>query len=401
MTPTSPVMRGDNAGAIRQAFRTHTGVAMKVSADPSGLVYTATRQETTQSTDSYTELIPQVRPSSAPPASVPSDSVSTAAPITGFVVPAAPSTDRVRRTPWDMTASGWPDKPIDRPHRFPSRLTRWTGCRWYRQTRFDFGVDLNMKTQRWNPLDSPQPAKPAGKTVDGPSIVLVDFKGGSYSDLVDWPNVHIVSSDPCDSIATIHRMYALMNDHRNARGRWDQKAVGQQRPLSDRHRRSSPNSPRSSDASGPTPSPKADRRPAHNPTELGELAWLCRTARMHLVVGMQRPDADFLNTEVRDSFGNKVSVGPISRIAAVVLFENAYTGRYVPRIKGRGMATGTPGSPRNTVLHPAGRHHDSRGSQSDCRAAPLAPAHPRYVPELPSDPTSASWTAITEARWFR
>jgi len=436
-----PVMRGDNAGAIRQAFRTHTGVAMKVSADPSGLVYTATRQETTQSTDSYTELIRKVKAVFGTAASVPSDSVSTnGGTITGFVVQhnighkltgefRKRSTEQNLtellgggwRATWDMTAStvSFELKPtlpqIVYPTPVPEVVSLDQAVAEYRQTRFDFGVDLDMKTQQWNPLDSPHSLVAgktgAGKTVflrtlctqaarRGWAIVLVDFKGGSYSDLVDWPNVHIVSSDPYDSIATIHRMYALMND-RNARGRWDQKVWDNNVPylivideftqLTEVVRRVWANT-----------KPKGGPKDPPTITELGELARLCRTARMHLVVGMQRPDADFLNTEVRDNFGNKVSVGPISRIAADMLFENAYTGRYVPRIKGRGMATGTHQEPRETQFFYTPPADTTIPEEAKVIAA-LRPSHrliPRYVPELPSDPTSASWTAITEARWF-
>ncbi|EUA65461.1 ftsK/SpoIIIE family protein [Mycobacterium xenopi 4042] len=106
----------------------------------------------------------------------------------------------------------------------------------YRQTRFAYGVDLDLGVQEWDPLDSPHTLvggkTGAGKTVylrtlimmaalRGWAIVLVDFKGGSFSDFVGWPNVHIISSDPYESIATIHRMYKLQDD-RNARARWDQ-----------------------------------------------------------------------------------------------------------------------------------------------------------------------------------
>ena len=437
----APVIRGDSTGIIRQAFRTHAGVAMKISAEPSGLVYTVTRQQATQTNDSYTELIRKVKAVFGTATSVPSDSIATSGEtITGFVVQhniGHKLTGEFRkrtteqnltellgggwRATWDMTASTVtfelkPTLPqIVYPTPVPEVASLDQAVSEYRQTRFDFGVDLDMNPQQWNPLDSPHSLVAgktgAGKTVflrtlctqaarRGWAIVLVDFKGGSYSDLVDWPNVHIVSSDPYDSIATIHRMYALMND-RNARGRWDQKVWDNNVPylivideftqLTEVIKRVWANA-----------KPKGGPKDPPTITELGELARLCRTARMHLVVGMQRPDADFLSTEVRDNFGNKVSVGPISRIAADMLFENAYTGRYIPRIKGRGMATGTHQEPRETQFYytpPA----DTTVPDEAKVIASLRPSHrliPRYVPELPSDPASASWAAITEARWF-
>jgi len=439
--PDVPVLRGDPAGIIRQAFRTHTGTAMRVSADPSGLVYRATMQEAGQVSDSYTELVRKVKAVFGSTASIPADSVTrTGEDITGFVVQhkiGHKLTGEFRkrtaeqnltellgggwRARWDMTASSvtFERKPtlpeIVYPTPVPEVATIEEAISQYRQTRFDFGVDLDMTPQQWNPLDSPHSLVAgktgAGKTVflrtlctqaarRGWAIVLVDFKGGSYSDLVDWPNVHIVSSDPYDSIATIHRMYALMND-RNARGRWDQRVWDNNVPylivideftqLTEVIKRIWANA-----------KPKGGPKDPPTLTELGELARLCRTARMHLVVGMQRPDADFLNTETRDNFGNKVSVGPISRIAADMLFENAYTGRYVPRIKGRGMATGTHQEPRETQFFytpPA----DTAVPEEAAVIDSLRPTHrliPRYVPELPADPAAASWTAITDARWF-
>lgn len=438
--PDAPVLRGDVVGAIRQVLRTHTGAVMRVSAEPSGVVYTATRQED-QGGDSSTELARKVKAVFGSAASVPSDSVTiTEGAISGFVVQhkvGHKMTGEFRkrmaeqnltellgggwRANWDMTAStvSFELKPtlpeIVYPTPVPEVTSLEQAVAQYRQTRFDFGVDLDMKPQQWNPLDSPHSLVAgktgAGKTVflrtlttqaarRGWAIVLVDFKGGSYSDLVDWPNVHIVSSDPYDSIATIHRMYALMND-RNARGRWDQRVWDNNVPylivideftqLTEVIKRIWANT-----------KPKGGPKDPPTLTELGELARLCRTARMHLVVGMQRPDADFLNTETRDNFGNKVSVGPISRIAADMLFENAYTGRYVPRIKGRGVATGTHQEPRETQFFytpPA----DTAVPEEAKVISSLRPSHrliPRYVPELPSDPGSASWTALTETRWF-
>lgn len=437
----TPVMRGDSIGIIRQALRTHAGVMMKVTADPSGLVHTATRQEAGPTNDTYADLIRKAKSVFGNSTTVPADSVTlTGDTITGFVLQhniGHKLTGEFRkrtaeqnltellgggwRATWDMTAStvSFELKPtlpeIVYPTPVPEVTSLEQAVSQYRQTRFDFGVDLDMNPQQWNPLDSPHSLVAgktgAGKTVflrtlctqaarRGWAIVLVDFKGGSYSDLVDWPNVHIVSSDPYDSIATIHRMYALMND-RNARGRWDQRVWDNNVPylivideftqLTEVIKRVWANT-----------KPKGGPKDPPTITELGELARLCRTARMHLVVGMQRPDADFLSTEVRDNFGNKVSVGPISRIAADMLFENAYTGRYIPRIKGRGMATGTHQDPRETQFFytpPA----DTTIPDEAKVISTLRPSHrlvPRYVPELPADPASASWTAITEARWF-
>ena len=439
--PDATPQRGDTAGVIRSALRTHAGVATRVRCEPSGLVYTATLHEMPAGDETQTDLGRKVKSVFGTGASVRAGSViKDGDTITRFVVNYGVGhklTGEFRkrlceqnltellggawRTDWDMTAGtvSFELKPVLPPIVYPTPVPEVASLDQaigeYRQTRLDFGVDLDMNVQTWNPLVDPHTLvggkTGAGKTVflralvkqasrRGWASVIVDFKGGSFSDLVDWPNVHIVSSDPYDSIATIHRMYALM-EHRNAAGRWDQKVWEHNVPfliIIDEFTQLTEVIRRVWNAMKPKGAPKDPP----TITELGELARLCRTARMHLVVGMQRPDADFLNTEVRDNFGNKVSVGPISRIAADMIFENSYTGRYVPRIKGRGMATGTHSEPRETQFYFAPPADTTNPEEAKIVAAmrPSQRLIPRYVPELPADPAAATWSEIIDARWF-
>lgn len=72
---------------------------------------------------------------------------------------------------------------------------------------------------------------------------------------------------------------------------------------------------------------------------VASLARKGRTARIHLVLGTQRPDADFLGGEMRDNFASRISLGRLSPQGAMMMWEAAYVGVSVPRgIPGRGTA---------------------------------------------------------------
>jgi hypothetical protein len=433
--PGASARRLDPAITIRRTLRTYCHDHYRVSTDPSALVFTAVQFVPEQIDEALADLTQKVREIFEPTATV------TGSPTEGFTVKhtiGKKLTGEFRkriteqnlteliggawRVKWDMPASTVtfspkPELPrIVYPKAVPAVRSIAEAVGQYRQTRFAYGVDLDLGVQEWDPLDSPHTLvggkTGAGKTVylrtiimmaalRGWAVVLVDFKGGSYSDLVGWPNVHIISSDPFESIATIHRMYKLMDD-RNARARWDQTQwddnlpylvvvdeAAQFRVVLNRLWNSGL---------------KPNRGPKEPPTltELNEMARLSRTARVHLVLGMQRPDHDLIDTESRDNFGNRVSVGPISRIAAEMIFEDSYTGRFVPRIKGRGMSTGTHQQPRETQYYftpPANSDIPEEAAVID-QLRPPATLIPRYVPELPKTLNGATWNEIAEAPWF-
>lgn len=427
--------RMDPASTVRRTLRTHCNAHYRVSADPSGLVFTATEFVPEQMDEELADLTRKAREIFESSATVTGNLTegftvkhTIGKKLTGEFRKRVAEQNMIEliggnwRVKWDMPASTAtftlkPELPtLVYPKPIPAVESIADAIREYKQTRFPYGVDLDLGVQEWNPLDSPHTLvggkTGAGKTVylrtlimmaalRGWAVVLVDFKGGSYSDFVGWPNIHIISSDPFESIATIHRMYKLMDD-RNARARWDQAQwadnlpylvvideAAQFRVVLDRLWNTSLK-------------PKGGPKDPPTVTELNEMARLSRTARVHLVMGMQRPDATLIDTESRDNFGNRVSVGPISRIAAEMLFEDSYTGRYVPRIKGRGMATGTHQDPRETQYYYTPEADSTKEGEADVIAQLRPPAAlvPRYVPELPEDFTEVTWNDIANAPWF-
>lgn len=82
--------------------------------------------------------------------------------------------------------------------------------------------------------------------------------------------------------------------------------------------------------------------------KVGSLARLGRTARVHLVIGIQRPDVDkdFLSGEMRDNFRCRISLGPLSVNGAQMMWESPHIGRTVPgRLRGRATAVTSSGFP--------------------------------------------------------
>lgn len=94
--------------------------------------------------------------------------------------------------------------------------------------------------------------------------------------------------------------------------------------------------------------------PAKAPVQelLADMVRLGRTAKIHLVMGLQRPDVEFLDGEMRDNFGARAALGRMSPQGAMMMWENAGIGTSVPRGKpGRGYSTTLAGPVMETQFH--------------------------------------------------
>lgn len=93
---------------------------------------------------------------------------------------------------------------------------------------------------------------------------------------------------------------------------------------------------------------KTKGMPAKHPVMvwLGELARLARSAKIHMVWGMQRPDASiFESGEIRDNFSGRISLGALeSPAGSAMMWKNHAIGCQIPDIKGRaiGKINGQP-----------------------------------------------------------
>lgn len=71
---------------------------------------------------------------------------------------------------------------------------------------------------------------------------------------------------------------------------------------------------------------------------LGNIARLGRTSKVHMVFGLQRPDARIVDGEIRDNFSARLSLGALeSPQGSMMMWNNPAIGVQVPDIGGRGI----------------------------------------------------------------
>lgn len=72
---------------------------------------------------------------------------------------------------------------------------------------------------------------------------------------------------------------------------------------------------------------------------------LARSARVHLLLGVQRPDAELFDKGARDNLRFRTSLGELSPQGAEMMWDNRQIGTRPTIINGRGVATGRDGQP--------------------------------------------------------
>ena len=93
---------------------------------------------------------------------------------------------------------------------------------------------------------------------------------------------------------------------------------------------------------------KVQGMPAAPPAleQIGSLLRMAAAARIHVLLGTQRPDAEFLAGEVRDNFSARSATGRLSPDGAQMMFDSQQIGVTTPRIQGRGTIVGLDEKPR-------------------------------------------------------
>lgn len=92
--------------------------------------------------------------------------------------------------------------------------------------------------------------------------------------------------------------------------------------------------------------------PPHAPALdlIGDIARLGRSAKVHLVLGIQRPDASFLGGEMRDNFAARMSLGRLSPEGARMMWDS-YTIGVVRTPQGQGVTLDEGGDPVEALAH--------------------------------------------------
>lgn len=78
---------------------------------------------------------------------------------------------------------------------------------------------------------------------------------------------------------------------------------------------------------------------------ISELLALARSAGIHLVIGIQRPDAEFLTGAARDNLRHRLSLSRLSPKGAEMMWDDQITGTDLPDNPGRAVATSSTGAP--------------------------------------------------------
>src|SRR5699024_3361628 len=68
---------------------------------------------------------------------------------------------------------------------------------------------------------------------------------------------------------------------------------------------------------------------------VADIARLGRSSKMHLVLGLQRPDASIMGGEMRDNFGRRISLGKLqSKEHSMIMWDDPAKSVSVPNMKG-------------------------------------------------------------------
>jgi hypothetical protein len=227
-------------------------------------------------------------------------------------------------------------------------------------------------------------------------VWICDPKRVEFMGLRSWPNVQLVASTVEDQVAVIYRAWEEM-EKRYAlveTGHADEDDFEPLILVLDEYR----------DFVGAVTEwygrVKVRGMPSKCPVfeKVTSLARKGRTARIHVVLGTQRPDSEFLGGgsgsggEMRDNFATRISMGRLSPQGAMMMWEAPYIGVSVPRgVPGRGTAVSDDDHPVEVQGYwtPDPRRAARAGDTEDLavleRLRPTEVSHPALQVQLPED----------------
>lgn len=223
-----------------------------------------------------------------------------------------------------------------------------------------FGIDEDGNPVGWRPRRDPMGvvvgATGSGKTVLlrsvteyvcwlGWLVLVVDGKGSEFLGLRDWPNVGIVANRVPEQVAVIHRAHAIMEERYSLVEQGQAKTADFEPVLLLIDEWADFRGNLMAWYSHAKPKGKAPTKPI-----VMDLLWSIirkgRTARVHVIIGTQRPDAEYFQGDARDNLTFRVSLGRLKLDGARMMWESPAIGTTVPRGKvGRATAVNELGHP--------------------------------------------------------
>lgn len=262
----------------------------------------------------------------------------------------------------------------------------------YREVKIPCAVDEDGREVLWYPARVPQVMLTGGTgtgktsmahallgqiTQHGWPVWVLDAKRVEFLDLRTWPNVQVVAGSVPQQVALVHAAWELM-EYRYQLIEDGQATVNDFEPLViflDEFAEFRSN------LIEWYAQVKVKGDPTKPPTlaEVASLARKARTARIHLVLSTQRPDAEFLGGEMRDNFGFRISMGRLSPQGAMMMWENPAVGVSLPRAcTGRATATHDDGRPVEVQCYRFPDLHPEPGSEEDRLLEAIRPAEARW-----------------------
>ncbi|WP_160173183.1 FtsK/SpoIIIE domain-containing protein [Microbacterium sp. CH12i] len=221
----------------------------------------------------------------------------------------------------------------------------------YKSFKIPIGVDEDGSMQCWQPSVSPHMlvigGTGSGKTSFQHTVLthlaqarwrvwVLDGKRIEFAGFRTWPNVELVAARVEHQVRMLHAAHELMEQ------RYTQLERGTARledfePLAliiDEYATFKARVQRWYK----TVKPKGAPTQAPVLELLSDLARLARSAKIHMLLGIQRPDVEFLGGEMRDNFGARLSLGRLSPQGAMMMWDSPAIGVALPRNKrGRGV----------------------------------------------------------------
>ncbi len=235
----------------------------------------------------------------------------------------------------------------------------------YKAFMIPIGIDEDGKCQYWQPSVSPHMlvigGTGSGKTSFQHTVLthlaqarwrvwVLDGKRIEFAGFRAWPNVELVAARVEHQVRMLHAAHELMEQ------RYTQLEQGTARledfePLAliiDEYATFKARVQRwyktVKPKGGPTQAPVLEL--------LSDLARLARSAKIHMLLGIQRPDVEFLGGEMRDNFGARLSLGRLSPQGAMMMWDSPAIGVALPRNKrGRGVTLSADSLPVEVQTH--------------------------------------------------